>query len=101
MFNRAADKAEQIRRKRELVRVFSEEARQPELSQDYGLEAVVSGLPEPYRQVVLLRYYGQLSCTQIGDRLDMPLGTVTKTLSRAYALLREALRQEELQQEKL
>ncbi len=84
---------EQIRRKREMVRVYSEEARPPELSQDYGLEAVVSGLPEPYRQVILLRYYGQLSCTQIADQLDMPLGTVTKTLSRAYALLRDAMQQ--------
>jgi len=85
---------EQIRRKRELVRVISEEARRPELSQDYGLETVVSGLPEPYRQVILLRYYGQLSCTQIADQLDMPLGTVTKTLSRAYALLRDAMQQQ-------
>ena len=85
---------EQVRRKREMVRAFSEEVRQPELSQDYGLETVVSGLPEPYRQVILLRYYGQLSCTQIADQLDTPLGTVTKTLSRAYALLREAMQQQ-------
>jgi RNA polymerase sigma-70 factor (ECF subfamily) len=84
---------EQVRRKREMVRAFSEEARQPELSQDYGLETTVSGLPEPYRQVILLRYYGQLSCTQIADQLDMPLGTVTKTLSRAYGLLRDAMQQ--------
>ena len=41
--------------------------------------------------MVLLRYYGSLSCAGIADQLDMPLGTVTKTLSRAYALLREAM----------
>jgi len=83
---------EQLRRKRETVRLFSEEAPPVELSQDYALETAVAGLPEGYRQVVLLRYYGGLSCGQIAEQLDMPLGTVTKTLSRAYALLREALR---------
>ena len=84
---------EQVRRQRELVRASSEEAPRPELSQDCGLEAAVAGLPEPYRQVVLLRYYGGVSCAQIADQLDMPLGTVTKTLSRAYALLRDAMQQ--------
>jgi len=84
---------EQLRRKREAVRLFSEEAPPVELSQDYALEAAVAGLPEGYRQVVLLRYYGGLSCSQIVEKLDMPLGTVTKTLSRAYALLRETLQQ--------
>ena len=86
-------RAEQMRRQRELVRAASEEVRRPELSEDYGLEAAVAGLPEPYRQVVLLRYYGGVSCVQIADQLDMPLGTVTKTLSRAYALLRDAMQQ--------
>ena len=78
---------------RESVREFCEEAPQPELSEDYGLEAVVAGLPEAYRTVVLLRYYGGQSCKQIAEQLEMPLGTVTVTLSRAYALLRNALQQ--------
>ena len=65
----------------------------PELSQDYALEAAVAGLPEAYRTVVLLRYYGGLSCSGIAEQLGMPLGTVTKTLSRAYTLLRETLQQ--------
>jgi DNA-directed RNA polymerase specialized sigma24 family protein len=42
--------------------------------------------------VVLMRYYGRMSCAQVAERLDMPLGTVTKQLSRAYGLLRETLR---------
>lgn len=50
-------------------------------------------LPEPYREVVLLRYYGELSCSRIADQLEKPLGTVTKRLSRAYAMLRESLRE--------
>ncbi len=82
---------ESIRRRRESVRALAEEAPEPELSQDYGLEAAIAALPEVYRTVILLRYYGGLSCSGIAAQLDMPLGTVTKTLSRAYALLRESL----------
>jgi len=84
---------ELIRRRRESIREFAEEAPQPELSQDYAIEAAVAGLPEAYRTVILLRYYGGVPCNGIAAQLDMPLGTVTKTLSRAYALLRESLAQ--------
>ena len=58
---------------------------------EYPLEEVIAALPETYRQVILLRYYEGLSCQEVANRLAMPLGTVTKTLSRAYALLREEL----------
>ncbi|MBN1391844.1 MAG: RNA polymerase sigma factor [Sedimentisphaerales bacterium] len=84
---------EQIQRQREIVRSISEEAPRTELSQDYALEAAIAELPEAYREVVLLRYYGEHSCNQIAERLDMPIGTVTKTLSRAYAMLRSSLQQ--------
>ena len=60
-------------------------------SNDYDLERAVATLPEPYRQVILLRYYGKLSCAQVAERLAVPLGTVTKRLSRAYAMLRVSL----------
>ncbi len=63
---------ERVRRKRESVRAFCEETPQPELSEDCGLEAVVAGLPEAYRTVVLLRYYGSQSCKQIAEQLDQP-----------------------------
>ncbi len=84
---------EQLHRQREVIRSFSAEAASPELSQDYGLEAAIAELPESYRRVVLLRYYGGRSCSQVAEQLDMPLGTVTKTLSRAYAMLRKSLQQ--------
>jgi len=80
-----------VRRQRESVREVCEEAAPPELSEDYGLESVVAGLPQTYRTVILLRYYGGQSCKQIAEQLEMPLGTVTVTLSRACALLRSAL----------
>jgi len=63
--------------------------------QEYPLEEAVAALPEAYRQVILLRYYEGLSCHEVAARLDTPLGTVTKTLSRAYALLREELKARE------
>ena len=61
---------------------------------DYPLEEALARLPESYRQVLLLRYYDGLSCQEVAARLGLPLGTVTKTLSRAYALLRQQLKGE-------
>lgn len=58
---------------------------------DYPLEEAIASLPESYRQVILLRFYEGLSCQETARRLDLPLGTVTKTLSRAYLLLRQEL----------
>jgi RNA polymerase sigma-70 factor (ECF subfamily) len=51
----------------------------------------VARLPAAYRQVISLRYYAGLSCSEISHDLGVPLGTVTKRLSRAYVLLRERL----------
>jgi RNA polymerase sigma-70 factor, ECF subfamily len=57
----------------------------PELSQ------AVAKLPKPYKQVILMRFYGGQSCAEISHNLGVSLGTVTSRLSRAYAVLREAL----------
>ena len=57
----------------------------------YPLEEAIATLPESCRRVILLRYYERLSCQEVATRLGVPLGTVTKTLSRAYALLRQEL----------
>jgi len=65
---------------------------------DYPIEEVIALLPESYRQVILLRYYEGLSCQEVATRVQMPLGTVTKTLSRAYAMLRQELKARETQQ---
>ena len=89
---------EQIQLRREMIRSFSEEAQSAELSQDFALEAAIAKLPESYKKIILLRYYGQHSCNTIAEQLDMPLGTVTKTLSRAYAMLRDSLQQQEQQE---
>jgi len=63
--------------------------------EEYPLDEAIAVLPETYRQVILLRFYEELSCQEVAQRLEMPLGTVTKTLSRAYALLRQELQARE------
>jgi RNA polymerase sigma-70 factor, ECF subfamily len=64
--------------------------------EDNALDEAIAVLPESYRHVILLRYFDGLSCQEVAQRLEMPLGTVTKTLSRAYALLRRELQAREV-----
>jgi RNA polymerase sigma factor (sigma-70 family) len=90
---------EQRRKEREWLRrespsSLSEEAHAAKESAYNDLQKAVSALPENYRRVILLRYYAERSCLQIAEQLEIPLGTVTKTLSRAYAILRQSLQQE-------
>lgn len=63
-----------------------------------SLETALAALPEHCRRLIQLRYYEGLSCQEVAQRLEMPLGTVTKTLSRAYALLRQELSNQEKRQ---
>ena len=71
----------------------------PDHNIDYAVEEAIAVLPENHRQVILLRYYEGLSCQEVAIHLNMPLGTVTKTLSRAYELLRQELKAREPAQE--
>jgi RNA polymerase sigma-70 factor (ECF subfamily) len=89
---------EQLRtaqRRRQMAEVLAEKAPNPELSHDHGLERAIAALPQHYQQIVLLRYYGSQSCSDVAKQLDMPLGTVTKMLSRAYAMLRQHLQEQD------
>ena len=61
---------------------------------DTDVTDAVGRLPDVYREVVQMRYYGGLSCAEISRDLGMPIGTVTKSLSRAYVMLRECLQKE-------
>ncbi|MHC4156565.1 MAG: RNA polymerase sigma factor [Planctomycetota bacterium] len=93
--NRVAKEQQRSEQRRvQMAEVLSEEVPQVELSQDYGLERAVAALPPPYRELVLLRYYGGCSCSEVAEQLGMPLGTVTKNLSRAYAALRDSLQRQ-------
>lgn len=50
----------------------------------------ISRLPEKYRSVIILRYMEELSLQEIGDILELPLGTVKTRIHRG----REALRKQ-------
>ena len=58
---------------------------------DDELISAVARLPDIYREVTVLRYFSGMSCMEVAAQLGIPLGTVTKRLSRAYGLLRESL----------
>jgi RNA polymerase sigma-70 factor (ECF subfamily) len=67
------------------------EATKPDPGARPAVTEAVTRLPDAYREVVVLRFYGGHSCADISRDLGVPLGTVTKRLSRAYVLLREQL----------
>ena len=54
----------------------------------------VQELPDPYRRVVLLRFYEGLDRRQIAERLGRPLNTVNSQLHRGLQRLREGLDEE-------
>ena len=55
------------------------------------LQEAIEALPIKFRSVVLLRYAGQLSFSQIGQALNMPEATAKTYFQRAKPLLRTAL----------
>jgi RNA polymerase sigma-70 factor (ECF subfamily) len=56
-----------------------------------SIEALVDGLPEPYRETLRLQLFGDLDYDAIAERLAVPVGTVRSRLSKARELLRNAL----------
>lgn len=53
-----------------------------------GLAAVLSCLPEPQREVVLMRFVHAMTMEEIGAALSIPTGTVKSRLHHALATLR-------------
>jgi RNA polymerase sigma-70 factor (ECF subfamily) len=56
------------------------------------LEAKVALLPSPFREVINLYYFEELSYTEMADVLQQPLGTIKSRLYRGTQLLRQALK---------
>jgi RNA polymerase sigma factor (sigma-70 family) len=56
-----------------------------------SLRSAIQSLPPKFRSVVLLRYAGQLSFSEIGHTLNMPEATAKTYFQRARPLLRAAL----------
>lgn len=67
------------------------------LQRDETLRQVVAQLKQPYRQIIELRYYEDLSYEDIATRMHIPLGTVKVRLSRAKDLLAVILKQKSIQ----
>jgi RNA polymerase sigma-70 factor (ECF subfamily) len=55
------------------------------------VRSAVSRLDEPYREVVALRFFGELSLDEIATQTGRPLGTVKTHLHRGLLRLRAAL----------
>jgi RNA polymerase sigma factor (sigma-70 family) len=58
---------------------------------DREVLAALGRLTSRQRQVVVLRYWSELSEQEIADALRVSRGTVKSTASRALTILREAL----------
>ena len=87
------------RRHRGPRRPVYEAAPAVDAGEDRELVRAVAELPDSYREIVLLRFYAGQTCTQVAERLSLPVGTVTKKLSRAYVMLRETLQRYERPEE--
>jgi RNA polymerase sigma-70 factor (ECF subfamily) len=60
-------------------------------TEEEPVQQALDQLPEPFRVVVLMYYFEELSYRQIAAELEIPMGTVMSRLSRAKFLLRQAL----------
>lgn len=54
---------------------------------DEALKEVVAELKQPYRKIVELRFYEDMSYEQIAEHLGIPIGTVKIRLLRAKSLM--------------
>jgi RNA polymerase sigma-70 factor (ECF subfamily) len=61
-----------------------------------ALRTAIEGLPEPFRETLVLRELEELSYRQIAEITNAPIGTVMSRLARARTLLLAALRVEEM-----
>jgi RNA polymerase sigma factor (sigma-70 family) len=68
----------------------------PDPEADPDLHAALLRLPPRRRMVVFLRFYADLSLRDIATALDLNEGTVSATLTRPKAQLRESLTESEV-----
>jgi RNA polymerase sigma-70 factor (ECF subfamily) len=57
-----------------------------------AIQRAIDALPWEYRQLIVLRHYGELTYDEIATSQEMPLGTVKNKLFRARQMLQEHLR---------
>jgi len=88
---------EQIRSEQRERQTAEKLAQMPSRSgtgRDWPLAKTVAKLDDFSQQLILLRYYGGHTCKDVATIMNIPIGTVTKSLSRAFAQLREMLKDE-------
>jgi RNA polymerase sigma-70 factor (ECF subfamily) len=91
--NLCLDQIKKVKRRNEVpleeVAFYSDRVRNKELREDlwFGIER----LPLEQREVILLRYFRQLSYKEIGELMDIPIGTVMSSLYYAKKRLKEVL----------
>lgn len=61
---------------------------------DASIRSAIDALPWEYRELILLRHYGELAYEEIAEAKGMPLGTVKNKLFRARQMLKGALASE-------
>jgi RNA polymerase sigma-70 factor (ECF subfamily) len=59
-----------------------------------SMEALVDGLPEPYRETLKLQVFENLDYEAIATQLGVPIGTVRSRLSKARDLVWSAMKEE-------
>lgn len=57
-----------------------------------AIQEAIERLPWEYRELIVLRHYGELSYDEIASLKEMPLGTVKNKLFRGRQMLKEELR---------
>jgi RNA polymerase sigma-70 factor (ECF subfamily) len=61
------------------------------VAQAEQLAAAMEGLSPPQRRVLLLRYHGQMSFSEIAETINCPLNTALSHCRRGLLALRELL----------
>ena len=56
-----------------------------------AIQLAIDGLPWDYRELIVLRHFGELSYDEIAKLKEMPLGTVKNKLFRGRQMMKEKL----------
>ncbi|MCP4200312.1 MAG: sigma-70 family RNA polymerase sigma factor [bacterium] len=56
-----------------------------------AITEAIKALPWEYRELIVMRHYGELSYAEIAELKELPLGTVKNKLFRARQILKESL----------
>jgi len=93
--NRALDELRRSRRLSELPAEAANDWNEEASEAHVAVAAAVASLPPEKRVVLVLHYWLDYTIREVAEALDLPVGTVAARLSRARAELREAIADEE------